>query len=81
VQSQIETYRAKAKEFTRLIVVAKSLRHPRPRRGPSTNFAQLGLIDSGGAFSLILSGDSGTTPHISNLPCCGGIGLAPSAAK
>jgi hypothetical protein len=26
VQSQIETYRAKAKEFTRLTVVAKSLR-------------------------------------------------------
>jgi hypothetical protein len=29
VQSQIETYRAKAKEFARLTVVAKSLRDSR----------------------------------------------------
>jgi hypothetical protein len=29
VQSQIETYRAKAKEFARLTLIAKSLRHGR----------------------------------------------------
>jgi hypothetical protein len=32
VQSQIEKYRAKAKEFARLTVVAKSLRHSRQYR-------------------------------------------------
>src|SRR5262245_43472517 len=32
VQSQIENYRAKAKEFARLTVVAKSLRHSRQYR-------------------------------------------------
>jgi hypothetical protein len=32
VQSQIESYRAKAKEFARLTVVAKSLRHSRQYR-------------------------------------------------
>jgi hypothetical protein len=32
VQSQIETYRAKAKEFARLTVVAKSLRDSRKYR-------------------------------------------------
>ena len=32
VQSQIETYRAKAKEFARLTVVAKSLRDSRQYR-------------------------------------------------
>src|SRR5262245_59220782 len=32
VQSQIENYRAKAKEFVRLTVVAKSLRHSRQYR-------------------------------------------------
>ena len=32
MQSQIEKYRAKAKEFARLTVVAKSLRHSRQYR-------------------------------------------------
>jgi hypothetical protein len=32
VQSKIETYRAKAKEFARLTVLAKSLRHSRQYR-------------------------------------------------
>jgi hypothetical protein len=32
VQSQIETYRAKAKEFARLTLIAKSLRHSRQYR-------------------------------------------------
>ena len=32
MQSQIEKYRAKAKEFARLAVVAKSLRHSRQYR-------------------------------------------------
>jgi hypothetical protein len=32
VQSQIETYRAKAKEFARLTLIAKSLRHGRQYR-------------------------------------------------
>jgi hypothetical protein len=32
VQSQIENYRAKAKEFARLTVIAKSLRHSRQYR-------------------------------------------------
>jgi hypothetical protein len=32
VQSQIENYRAKAKEFARLSVIAKSLRHSRQYR-------------------------------------------------
>src|SRR5262245_65319693 len=32
MQSQIENYRAKAKEFARLMIVAKSLRHSRQYR-------------------------------------------------
>ena len=32
MQSQIENYRAKAKEFARLSVIAKSLRHSRQYR-------------------------------------------------
>jgi hypothetical protein len=32
MQSQIENYRAKAKEFARLVIVAKSLRHSRQYR-------------------------------------------------
>jgi hypothetical protein len=32
VQSKVEDYRAKAKEFARLMIVAKSLRHSRQYR-------------------------------------------------
>jgi len=43
VQSQIENYRAKAKEFARLTVVAKSLRHSRQYRKLAEMFWALAL--------------------------------------
>jgi len=43
VQSQIENYRAKVKEFARLTVVAKSLRHSRQYRKPAEMYWALAL--------------------------------------
>jgi hypothetical protein len=43
VQSQIENYRAKAKEFARLTVVAKSLRHSRQYRRLAQMYRALAL--------------------------------------